>query len=306
MTILFGLPGAAVDRVEADALGARTVHLRTDDPAAAACPACGVFSTSVRQRRTTRPRDLPYGEVPLAVCWHKAQYRCREAACPRKAFTESIPELPPGARSTGRCRRAAGAAVGSGRSVRSVTEDLPRSWPVVHAAFVCHAAAPSVLGIDETRRGRPRWIRDGQGQWQRLERFETNFVDLAGPGDHAGTPVPRRSSPLNFDEPSKSLQEQIDTTTSGGKLVFHVFGALAEFERDVIRERTQAGLLAARVRGRQGGRPRALDLRRAQIAQALYHDKSNAIADICRTLRVSRATLYCYIKYIKAGTEEPT
>src|SRR5512143_3300587 len=56
----------------------------------------------------------------------------------------------------------------------------------------------------------------------------------------------------------KSLQEQLDTTTSGGKLVFHVFGALAEVERDLIRERTQAGLLAARARGRLGGRPRAL------------------------------------------------
>ncbi len=101
----------------------------------------------------------------------------------------------------------------------------------------------------------------------------------------------------------RSLQEQIDTTTSGGKLVFHVFGALAEFERDLIRERTQAGLLAARARGRLGGRPRALDLRKAQIAQALYHDKSNAIADICRTLHISRATLY---RYIKTGTAEPT
>ena len=53
----------------------------------------------------------------------------------------------------------------------------------------------------------------------------------------------------------KSLQEQIDTTTSGGKLIFHMFGALAEFEREVIRERTQAGLRAARIRGRKGGRP---------------------------------------------------
>src|SRR5574342_1034071 len=90
----------------------------------------------------------------------------------------------------------------------------------------------------------------------------------------------------------KSLQEQIDTTTSGGKLVFHVFGALAEFERDLIRERTQAGLIAARARGRRGGRPKALDPRKAAIAQALYNDKTNAIADICRTLRISRATLY--------------
>src|SRR5512142_3104082 len=94
----------------------------------------------------------------------------------------------------------------------------------------------------------------------------------------------------------RSLQEQIDTTTSGGKLIFHVFGALAEFERDLIRERTQAGLAAARARGRLGGRPRALDERKAQIAQALYADKTNSIADICRTLRVSRATLYRYVK----------
>ncbi len=100
----------------------------------------------------------------------------------------------------------------------------------------------------------------------------------------------------------RSLQEQIDTTTSGGKLVFHVFGALAEFERDLIKERTQAGLLAARTRGRLGGRPRVLDARKVQIAQALYRDKSNAIVDICRTLRISRATLY---RYLKAGTERP-
>src|SRR5512142_631170 len=93
----------------------------------------------------------------------------------------------------------------------------------------------------------------------------------------------------------RSLQEQIDTTTSGGKLVFHVFGALAEFERDLIRERTQAGLAAARARGRLGGRPRALDERKAQIARVLYADKSNSIADICRTLGISRATLYRYV-----------
>ncbi len=101
----------------------------------------------------------------------------------------------------------------------------------------------------------------------------------------------------------KSLQEQLDTTTSGGKLVFHVFGALAEFERDLIRERTQARLIAARARGRQGGRPRALDARKVQIAQSLYHDKSNAIPDICRTLQISRATLY---RYVKIGTGELT
>ncbi len=94
----------------------------------------------------------------------------------------------------------------------------------------------------------------------------------------------------------RSLQEQIDTTTSGGKLVFHVFGALAEFERDLIRERTHAGLAAARARGRLFGRPRALDQAQAQMAQALYNDKRHSVAEICRTLHVSRATVYRYLK----------
>jgi DNA invertase Pin-like site-specific DNA recombinase len=94
----------------------------------------------------------------------------------------------------------------------------------------------------------------------------------------------------------KSITENIDTTTSGGKLIFHIFGALAEFERDIIRERTQAGLTAARARGRKGGRPRALGLKKAQMADALYKDKNNTIDDICRTLNISRATLYRYVK----------
>src|SRR5256884_1068439 len=85
----------------------------------------------------------------------------------------------------------------------------------------------------------------------------------------------------------KSLTENIDTTTSGGKLIFHIFGALAEFERDIIRERTLAGLQAARARGRKGGRPKAKTLdtpKKVTIAQHLYNDKTNAIADICKTL----------------------
>src|SRR5438876_8116960 len=96
----------------------------------------------------------------------------------------------------------------------------------------------------------------------------------------------------------KSITENIDTTTSGGKLIFHIFGALAEFERDIIKERTQAGLQAARARGRLGGRPKALTDKKQSMAQALYKDKSNSIADICKTLNISRATLY---RYINAG-----
>src|SRR5205807_1572138 len=81
----------------------------------------------------------------------------------------------------------------------------------------------------------------------------------------------------------RSLRESIDTTTPGGRLVFHVFGALAEFERELIRERTRAGLVAARARGRFGGRPRKLaTATKVAMAQALYNDKRHAIVEICR------------------------
>jgi DNA invertase Pin-like site-specific DNA recombinase len=93
----------------------------------------------------------------------------------------------------------------------------------------------------------------------------------------------------------KSLTENIDTTMSGGKLIFHIFGALAEFERNLIRERTQAGLTAARQRGRIGGRPKALTPQQRKIAQALYDDPTNSITEICRTLKISKVTLYRYI-----------
>ena len=95
----------------------------------------------------------------------------------------------------------------------------------------------------------------------------------------------------------RSITEQIDTTTPGGKLIFHVFGALAEFERDLIRERTQAGLAAARARGRLGGRPKKLaDTKKWELARTLYDGGQTDIETICATLGVSRATLYRYLK----------
>jgi DNA invertase Pin-like site-specific DNA recombinase len=95
----------------------------------------------------------------------------------------------------------------------------------------------------------------------------------------------------------KSLTERIDTSSATGKLVFHIFGALAEFERNLIKERTLAGLSAARARGRLGGRPR-LNPKTGKVALArkLYADKSNSITDICKNLHISRATLYRYVK----------
>lgn len=97
-----------------------------------------------------------------------------------------------------------------------------------------------------------------------------------------------------------SLQEKIDTTTPGGKLIFHVFGALAEFERELIRERTNAGLKAARARGRLGGRPPILTSKQIEMAQRLLNDPAVSVAEVCRTLQVSRSTLYRYCPQTKS------
>src|SRR3954462_3837166 len=94
----------------------------------------------------------------------------------------------------------------------------------------------------------------------------------------------------------RSITENIDTTTSGGKLIFHIFGALAEFERDIIRERTNAGLEAARARGKLGGRPPALSPEKIKLARKLYADTSTSVAEICKMLGISRHTLQRYVK----------
>jgi len=94
----------------------------------------------------------------------------------------------------------------------------------------------------------------------------------------------------------KSLQENIDTTTSGGKLIFHIFASLAEFERDIIRERTQAGLSSARARGRKGGRPKGIDEKKRKAALALKKDTRRSVKEICEILGMSRNTYYKYTK----------
>jgi DNA invertase Pin-like site-specific DNA recombinase len=88
------------------------------------------------------------------------------------------------------------------------------------------------------------------------------------------------------------LQETIDTTSPGGRLVFHVFAALAEFERDLIRERTNAGLAAARARGRTGGRPSSLSADQVKAARRMYGQKDMTVAQIGDVLGVSRTTIY--------------
>jgi DNA invertase Pin-like site-specific DNA recombinase len=94
----------------------------------------------------------------------------------------------------------------------------------------------------------------------------------------------------------RSLQESMDTSSSGGKLIFHVFGALAEFERNLIRERTVAGLSAARARGRKGGRPKRLNDKRRKLAVQLYRDHKHSVDEVCQMMGISKPTLYSYVR----------
>lgn len=187
-TLLLGLEGVRVERVELAADGSRVVHLATADRSAAACPDCGVFSASVKQRVTTAPKDLPYGETPVVLRWHKRRWRCTEPECPRVSFTEAIGQVPHRSRTTARLRDACADAVADGRNVAEVARWHRVSWPTAQRAVTARAeteldepAPTPVLGIDETRFGRPRWARDaGTGEWVRSDPWQTGFVDLAG------------------------------------------------------------------------------------------------------------------------------
>jgi DNA invertase Pin-like site-specific DNA recombinase len=94
----------------------------------------------------------------------------------------------------------------------------------------------------------------------------------------------------------KSLQESLDTTTSGGRLIFHIFGAISEFEREIIRERTQAGLSAARARGKKGGRRKVVTPQKMAMAKALAADPNRTISEVCEVLKISSATYYRHIR----------
>jgi DNA invertase Pin-like site-specific DNA recombinase len=117
----------------------------------------------------------------------------------------------------------------------------------------------------------------------RLGRSLTDLIELVNKLEKRGVGL-------------SSLQEKLDTTSSGGRLVFHIFGALSEFERNLIRERTYAGLKAARARGRKGGRPKILDAKQQDLLRKLYRDKEHTIEEICRILKISKPTLYSYLE----------
>jgi transposase len=192
-TILLGIDGLEVERVIVQEDGARVVRVVTANEGAAACPACGVVSTSVKGHAVTRPRDLPYGEARVELVWSKRRWRCREALCPRGSFTEALPSVPARARLTTRLRRECGAGIADRFTcVLAGACHYRVSWPVAHRAYVAHVehalTAPPppvcVLGIDETRRGKIRWVQDpATGRWRVAhDRWHTAVVDAAGTG----------------------------------------------------------------------------------------------------------------------------
>ncbi|MET8956806.1 transposase [Streptomyces sp. NPDC004533] len=196
-TLLLDLDGVSVIRVERLEDGTRRVHLATAEEAARACPECGAFAWKVKGTARTRPRDLPYGERGLVLLWHKRRWWCREPKCPRKSFTESVAQIPPGARITARLRQAAGRRVrDAGSTVIQAARDLHLSWPTVMGAFrtsareVVDAPLPEVkvLGVDETRRGKTKWEQDPEsGKWRLMrDRWHTGFVDALGHGGLLG------------------------------------------------------------------------------------------------------------------------
>ena len=125
----------------------------------------------------------------------------------------------------------------------------------------------------------------------RLDRLGRSLKDL----------ISRADTLRNQGVGLRSLKEAIDTDSSAGQLVFHIFGALAEFERALIRERTNAGLQAARARGRTGGRPKKLDAKRRAHVADLYRSRKHTVKEICELVGISRATLYAYVNAVQQG-----
>jgi transposase len=188
---LFALDGVQVAEVDAEAGGGRTVWLVAADPQVAACPGCGTVSARVKGYVTARPADLPFGQDQVAVVLVKRRLECREPSCPRRTFTEPVAQVPPRCRVTERLREhAAGLVSGGGRTVAQAARECGLSWPVVHRAFAAAVdpvleqppAPVAHLGIDEHRRGRPRWRIDaGTGEYVLLaDRWHTCFYDLSG------------------------------------------------------------------------------------------------------------------------------
>ena len=173
--------------------------------------------------------------------------------------------------------------------VSTTEQSLDLQTDALHAAKCGHVFTDTASGSKADRPGLERALsqtREGDVLvvW-RLDRFGRSLKDL----------VARIEELAERGVGFMSLQESIDTTSAGGRLVFHVFGALAEFERELIRERTLAGLASARARGRKGGRPPAMDERKVKLASRLMRDPAVSVDEVCEAVGVSKSTLYRHV-----------
>jgi transposase len=183
--------GLQVADAQAGADGTLEVWAVTDHPAAAACPDCGTAAGRVHETVLARPRDVRRAGDPVRVRWVKRRWKCDEPGCDRKTFTEWVPQVPPRCRLTVRLREQAAAEVterGSRRRRQPGTRECPgrsrttRSPPRRTRCWIRAPALVAHLGIDEHRRGRPRWRIDEQtGEYVLLaDRWHTCFFDLSG------------------------------------------------------------------------------------------------------------------------------
>jgi transposase len=184
---LFGVEGLQVIGADAEADGTLTVWVMTDHQDAAVCPDCGTRSARVHEHVLTRPRDLRRGLDQVQVAWCKRRWKCGAPGCGRATFTESLPAVPPRCRLRGLL---AAEVAERGCTVAEAGRWQHVSWPVTHAAFAARAdpvleqplALVDHLGIDEHRRGRPRWRADEDtGEYVLLaDRWHTCFFGLSG------------------------------------------------------------------------------------------------------------------------------
>jgi hypothetical protein len=170
-SVLFGVEGLQVTDAQAGPDGTVEVWAVTDYPAAAACPDCRAVSGRRHDTVLARPRDVRRAGDPVAVWWVKFRWKCDAPGCDRKTFTEWLPQLPPRCRLTARLREQAGTEIADrGIAPAEAARHAGISWPAAHDAFAAaagpvldQAPAPVAhLGIDEHRRGRPRWRIDEQ------------------------------------------------------------------------------------------------------------------------------------------------
>ena len=171
--------------------GGLTVYVKVADTSRTACPTCGEFADFCKETTPVSVRDVTFGDRLLTLVWLKRRLVCPSATCGRRTFVETLPVVAPRARTTDRLRVLLAQAVADqGRNVTEVAESHHVSWHTAHRAFVDHVdpvldrepEPVRVLGIDEVRRGKPRWTKDQEtGKTIQLaDRWHTGFTDLAG------------------------------------------------------------------------------------------------------------------------------